>query len=135
MVLFLCRNKSSQNGTKLCEDFLYQQREFLEPRSTGGGHLGGHNPPGRMPLLARPRGLSPPRGPADPETDAIKSYFSKKIKEKELSRSTRRSRRHLLFFIGRPNLEFVWGSREGDLRSTPSTTHLLRQFHDAPPRE
>ena len=37
MVLFLCRNKSSRNGTKLCEDFLYQWREFLEPRSTGGG--------------------------------------------------------------------------------------------------
>ena len=35
---------------------------------------------------ARPGGLSPPGGPADPETDAIKSYFSrKKISGKELS--------------------------------------------------
>ena len=32
----------------------------------------------RPPLLARPGGLSPPGGPADPETDAIKSYFSRK---------------------------------------------------------
>ena len=33
---------------------------------------------GAPPLLARPGGLYPPGGPADPETDAIKSYFSKK---------------------------------------------------------
>ena len=46
MVLFLCRNKSSQNGMKLCKGILYQQREFLEPRGIRGGHLGGHNPPG-----------------------------------------------------------------------------------------
>ena len=31
------------------------------------------------PPQARLGGLSPPGGPADPETDAIKSYFSKKI--------------------------------------------------------
>ena len=56
MVLFLCRNKSSRNGMKLCEEYLPNKREFLEPRAT--------------------RGLSPPSGPAHPETDAIKSYFS-----------------------------------------------------------
>ena len=33
---------------------------------------------GAPPLLARPGGLSPPGGPADPETDAIKSYFARK---------------------------------------------------------
>ena len=32
----------------------------------------------RPPLLARPGGLSPPGGPADPDSDAIKSYFSRK---------------------------------------------------------
>ena len=37
------------------------------------------------------------------------------MREKELSRSTRRSRCHLLFFIGRPDLESVWGSGEGHL--------------------
>ena len=83
MVLFLCRNRSSRNGTKLCEDFLYNKREFLEPITTGGGHLGGHNPPGRAPLQARPGGLSPPGGPADPETHAIKSYFSRKKSERK----------------------------------------------------
>ena len=132
---FLCRNRSSRNGTKLCEDFLYNKREFLEPRTTEGGHLGGHNPPGRACPQACPGGLSPPGGPADPEIDAIKSYFSRKIKEKELSRSMRRSRRHLLFSIGRPDLESVWGSGEGDLRSSSPPTNLHRQFHVAPHRE
>ena len=33
---------------------------------------------GAPPFLARPGGLYPPGGPADPETDAIKSYFSRK---------------------------------------------------------
>ena len=77
-VLFLCKNRSSRNGTKLCEKLLYNKREFLEPRTTEEGPLGGHNPPGCAPSPARPGGLSPPGGPADPETDAIKSYFSRK---------------------------------------------------------
>ena len=77
MVLFLCGNKSSRIGTKLCDNFLFNKREFVDPRPTGGGHLGGHNPPGR-PLQARPGGLSPPGGPTDPETDAIKSHISRK---------------------------------------------------------
>ena len=132
MVLFLCRNKSSRNGMTLCKDCLYNKSEFLEPRTTGGGHLGGHNPRGRAPLQAHPGGLSPPGGPADPETDAIKSYFSRKIREKELSRFTIRSRRHLLFFIERPDLESIWGSGEGDLHSSSSPTLLHRNFHDAP---
>src|SRR3990170_4789676 len=78
MVLFLCRNKSSRIGMKLCEDFLYNKRELLEPRTTGGGHLGGHNPPGRAPLLSRPGGLSPPGGPVDLNPDTIKSHFRRK---------------------------------------------------------
>ena len=134
MVLFLCRNKSSRNGTKLCEEFLYNKQECREPRPTRGGAWVGTTHQG-APLLARPGGLSPPGGPADPDSDAIKSYFSRKIREKELSRSTRWSRRHLLFFIRRPDLESVWGSGEGDLLSSSSPTLLHRQFHDAPHRE
>ena len=89
----------------------------------------------RPPLLARPGGLYPLGGPADDPPDTINSHYSKKIRKKELSRFTRRSRRQALFFLGRADLESVWGSREGDLRSSSSPTHLHRQFHDAPHRE
>ena len=44
-----------------------------------GGHPRWAQPTrARLPFQARPGGLSPPGGPADLETDAIKSYFSKK---------------------------------------------------------
>ena len=72
-----CAEKKFLDWNETLRGCLFNKREFLEPRTTGGGHLGGHNPPGR-PLQARPGGLSPPGGPADPETDAIKSYFSRK---------------------------------------------------------
>ena len=78
------------------------------------------------PLQACLGGLSPPGGPADLNPDTINSYFRRKIKEKELSPSTRRSRRQALFFIGRADLESVWGSGEGDLRSSSSPTLLHR---------
>src|SRR5215216_2389208 len=59
MVLFLCRNKISRNGMKLCKDFLWKIREYLEPRPIGGGHLGGHNPSGRAPPPGAPRWVVP----------------------------------------------------------------------------
>jgi hypothetical protein len=77
MVLFLCRNKSSRNGTNIFGELFYNKRNILEPRTTGGGPLAGHKTPGHPPL-ARPGGLSPPRGPADPKSNAIKSYFRRK---------------------------------------------------------
>ena len=43
-----------------------------------GGTWVGTTHQGEPPLQARPGGLSPPGGPADPETNAIKSYFSRK---------------------------------------------------------
>ena len=91
---------------------------------------------GAPPLLAHPGGSYPPGGPADDPPDTIKSHISrKKIREKELSRSTRWSRRQALFYLGRADLESVWGSGEGGLRSSSSPTLLHRQFHDAPHRE
>ena len=78
MVLFSCTNKSSRNGTELCEEFLYNKQEFLEPRPTRGGHLGGDNPPGRAPLSWRTYGLYPPGGPADAPPDTINSHYSRK---------------------------------------------------------
>src|SRR5215216_4934557 len=79
MVLFLCRNRSSRNGTKLGDDFLYQIKEFLEPRPTGGGAPRWEQPTkARPPHQARPGGLSPPGGPTDDPSDTIKSDFSRK---------------------------------------------------------
>ena len=90
MVLFLCRNKSSRNETKLCEDFLWNKRELLEPRPTREGLLGGHNPPGRAPpLLTHPGGLYPPCGPADLNPDTINSYFQRKKSRRKNYRVSR----------------------------------------------
>ena len=136
MVLFLCRNKSSRNGVKLCEDFFISIIRISGARACRRGAPRWAQPiRARPPLLTRPGGLYPPGGPADDPPDTIKSNISRKIREKELSRSTRRSRRQALFFLGRTDLESVWGSGEGDLRSSSSPTNLHRQFHDAPHRE
>src|SRR3989337_1985467 len=78
MVLFLCRNKSSRNGTKLFGEFLWNKRKIPDPRTTGGAPGGAQPTRACHPLLARPGGLSPPGGPADPDSDAIKSYFRRK---------------------------------------------------------
>jgi len=85
MVLFLCRNKSSQNGTKLCEDFLYNKRKILEPRTTGGGTWVGTTHQGASPFLARPSRLSPPGGLADANPDTISSHLSRKNQREKIS--------------------------------------------------
>ena len=91
---------------------------------------------GAPPSPGAPKWVVPTWWPVDPDSDAIKSHYSrKKIREKELSRSTRRSRHQALFFLGGEDLESVWGSGEGDLRSSPSSALLHCQFHDAPHRE
>ena len=135
MVLFLCRNKSSRNGTKLFEVFYTNNKNFWSQDPSERGLWVGNTHQGAPPLLARPGGLYPPGGPADDPLDTIKSHISRKNREKELSWSTRQSRRQALFFLGRADLESVWGSGEGDLRSSSSPTHLHHQFHDAPHRE
>ena len=65
------------------------------------------------PLLVHLGGLYPHGGPIDDPPNTIKSHYSRKIREKELSRSTRRSRRQALSFLGRAELVSVWGSGEG----------------------
>ena len=132
MVLFLCRNNSSQNGTKLREDFFISIIRIFGAKTHQRGPPGWATPTrARPPLLARLGGLSPPGGPADPETNAINSYFRKKIREKKLLRSRRWSHRQALFFLGRADLESVLGSGEGKLSPSSSSTILHHQFHDA----
>mgnify|MGYP005823621925 CR=1 FL=1 len=118
--------RSSRNGRKFARNFYIIYKNFWSQDLPGRGPWMGTTHQGAPPLLARPGGLSPPGGPADPKTDAIKSYFSRKNQGERIIASTRRSRRHLLFFIGRPDLESVWGSGEGDLRSSSSPTLIHR---------
>ena len=135
MVLFLCRNISSRVGTKLCEEF-YIIKENFRAKNNWRGAPGWAKLTRARPPPGAPRWVFPTRWPRMPQPWYYKiTYLEQKIKEKELFWFTRGSRRYLLFFIGRPDLESVWGSREGDLRSSSSPTLVHRQFHDAPHRE
>ena len=66
MVLFLCRNESSRNGTKLCEDFFISIIRIFGAKAHQRGAPGWAQPTKACPpLLACPGGLYPPGGPAD----------------------------------------------------------------------
>ena len=61
----------------------------------------------------------------------ILCFREKKIKEKNSSRFTIRSRRQDLKPLGRADLESVPGSGEGNPSPSSSSTILHHQFHDA----
>ena len=132
MVLFMSRNKSSRNDLKLHGTYFWKILKILEEESTSGGpppvHEGGERacPPGRAPL---------PRGPPDaPPTSTPTPYIcvrGEKIREKDSSRFTIRSRRQALKPLGRADLESVRGSGEGNPSPSSSSTILHYQFHDA----
>ena len=72
MVLFLCRNKSSQNDLKLHGTYFWKILKILEEESTSGGphpvHEGGRAP--------APLGAPLPRGPPDgPPTSTPTPYI------------------------------------------------------------
>ena len=82
MVLFLCRNKSSRNKVKLCKDFYGIKEDFWSQQPPERGPWVGSTDQGAPPLLARPGGLYPPGGRANPDSDAINSHISRqKIRE------------------------------------------------------
>ena len=126
MVLFLCRNKSSRNDLKINGEL------FLEYiKNTGRKiHVRGASTCPRR-LGARPL----PRGPPDaPPTSTLTPYIhfrGEKMREKNSSRFMIRSRHQALNSLGRADLESVWGSGEGNLSPSSSTTFLHHQFHDA----
>ena len=74
---FLCRNKSSWIERNFARIFYTIEENFWIQEPPEGGAWVGTTHQG-APLQARPGGLSPPGGPADPEIDAIKSYFWRK---------------------------------------------------------
>ena len=78
MVLFLCRKKVLEMERNFARIFYINNKNFWSQDLPKRGTWVGTTHQGVPPLLARPGGLSPRGGPADPETDAIKSYFSRK---------------------------------------------------------
>ena len=132
MVLFMCRNKSSRNDLKLHGTYFWKILKILEEESTSGGpppvHEGGGRacPPGRAPCLVGPLTLHRPQLQLH-----IFVFGEKKIREKDSSRFTIRSRRQALKPLGRADLESVQGSGEGDSSPSSSSTILHHQFHDA----
>ena len=117
MVLFMCRNKSSQNDLKLHGTYFWKILKILEEESTSGG---------RAPCLVGPLTLHRPQLQLH-----IFTFGEKKIREKDSSRFTIRSRRQALKPLGRADLESVRGSGEGNPSPSSSSTILHHQFHDA----
>ena len=132
MVLFMCRNKSSQNDLKLHGAYFWKILKILAKESRPGGpppvHEGGGRacPPGRAPYLVGPLTLHRPQLQLH-----IFVFGEKKIREKDSSRFTIRSRRQALISLGRADLESVRGSGEGNPSPSSSSTILHHQFHDA----
>ena len=126
MVLFMCRNKSSRNDLKLHGTYFWKILKILEEESTSGGpppvHEGGAAPPCLVGSLTLHR----------PQLQLhIFMFGEKKIREKDSSRFTIRSRRQALNSLGRADLESVRGSGEGNPSPSSSSTILHHQFHDA----
>ena len=131
MVLFMCRNKSSRNDLKLHGTYFWKIVKILEEESTPGGlHLstrvgGAPAPLGRAPYLVGPLVLL-----RLPLQLYILCFGEKKIREKNSSCFTIRSRRQALKPLGRADLVSVRGSEEGNPSPSASST-ILHQFHDS----
>jgi len=106
-------------------------KKMLTQNQGQGGHtlatrVGAHLPPGSAPCLVGPLVLHRPQLQLH-----IFVFGEKKIREKDSSRFTIRSRRQALKPLGRADLESVRGSGEGDSSPSSSSTILHHQFHDA----
>ena len=113
----MCRNKSSRNGTKLCEDFLELIKNIGERINV--------RRPTPCPRGCRARPL--PRGPLELHRPQLQLHIfvlrERKIREKDSLCFTIRSRRQALKPLGRADLESVRGSREGN--PSPSSSSNL----------
>ena len=131
MVLFMCRNKSSRNDLKLHGTSFWKILKILEEKSTSGGPHPVHEGGGAPAPWVRPLPHGPPDAPPTSTPTPYIHFRGEKIKEKDSSRFTIRSRRQALKPLGRADLESVRGSGEGNPSPSSSSTILHHQFHDA----
>ena len=101
MVLFMCRNKSSRNDLKLYGDYFRNNKKSWQKIKTRGPTpyprgCGVRLPPGRAPYLVGLLELYQPQLQL-----YIFTFREKKIKEKDSSHFTIRSRRQALVSLGR----------------------------------
>ena len=131
LVLFLCKNESSQNVVKIYGEYFWKLWKVLAQRSTGGDGPVGHKPCSHHPLVAASK-LVGPTWPCRPQTQLSKfTFVPEKIKREDFVAFAIRRRRHILFFIRRTDLESVLGSGEGKLSPSSSSTFFPLQFHEA----
>ena len=129
MVLSLCRNKSSRNDLKLRGNYFWKISKILEEKSTSGGPHpvdeggGAPSPLGAPPYLVGPLEILQPQLQL-----YIFAFGEKKIREKNSSRFTIRSRRQALKPLGRADLESVRGSREGNPSPSSSQPSSITNF-------
>ena len=110
--------------------FLSPKSEYMELELRSVEHQGAHTMSTRVqgvpPCLVGPLRLHQPQLQLH-----IFTFGEKKIKEKDSSRFTIRSRHQALKPLGRADLESVRGSGEGNPSPSSSSTFLHHQFHDA----
>ena len=131
MVLFMCRNKSSQNDLKLHGTYFWKILKILAKELRPGGTPCPRGWGGAYPLGAPPASWAPWCSSELNSNSIYSRSARKKIREKDSSRFTIRSRRQALNSLKRADLESVRGSKEGNPSPSSSSTFLHHQFHDA----
>ena len=132
MVLFLCRNKSSQNVLKIYGDFFWNKRKIPAQRSTRGGGPVGRKPTSRgHPYGRAMQACAAHVAPPPPISALYLPFHLEKNPREGFIAFCDTEAPHILFFIWRADLESVSGSGEGKSSPSSSSTFLHRQFHDA----
>ena len=129
LVLFLCRNQSSQNVLKISGNIFGKYEKYLRKDPPEGVGQWATSPVAAATPLAGATKLVGPTWLCHPHTHVYKfTFVLEKIKIEDLVAFAIRRRRHHLFFIWRADLESVLGSGEG---KSSSSTFFPLQFHEA----
>ena len=124
-VIFVQKEKFSEWPENPGSHFL----ELIINTGEKNQHQGAHTLSTRVGACLLPRG--PPGAPPTSTPTPYIRVRGEKIREKDSSRFTIRSRRQALNSLVRADLESVRGSGEGNPSPSSSSTFLHHQFHDA----